>query len=67
MPKTSKKSKQDSFQKEFAKVTKGFKRTPCPAINPEWSIPGDFFVKFSVYKETSSGNTSSETSLITTL
>jgi hypothetical protein len=67
MPKTSKKSKRDSFQKEFAKVTKGFKGIPCQTINPEWSIPGDFFVKFSLYSETSSGHTSSETSLITTL
>lgn len=66
-PKAPKKSRQDSFTKEYAEVTKGFKGNPCYSVNPQWTNPGDFFIKFSIYNETSSGNTSSETSLITNL
>ena len=63
--KTPTKSKQDSYSNDHAKVVKGFKSDPCYETNPQWINPGDFFVKFSIYDQTSSGSTSSETTLIT--
>ena len=64
MPKKAKPSNHQSFEKEYAKVTKGNKTIPCPIQFPQWISPGDFFVKFSLYEETSSGTTATETSVI---
>lgn len=67
MPTKQKSIDKQSFQKEYVKLTKEYKEYTCPPPNPQWTSPGDFFVKFSIYQETSSGSTSSETSLITSV
>ncbi len=64
MPKNTKKEKSSTdFQRDYEKVMKEY-TSKIPSIEQQWSAPGDFFVKFSLYKETSTGKTSSSTSLI---
>jgi len=64
MAKDTKKQKPKNFDKEYHKVMKGFKSTPLQGNQQQWIAPGDFFVKFSIYKETSSGAASSNTTVI---
>ncbi len=64
MAKDTKKQKPKNFDKEYEKVMKGFKNTPLQGNLQQWTAPGDFFVKFSMYKESSSGATSSNTTFV---
>lgn len=51
MPKSKKKSKGDSFAKDYQKLMKGLHQTPALPNQPQWQGNGDFFVKFSLYKD----------------
>lgn len=64
MAKDTKKQKQRNFNKEYEKVMKGFKNTPLQGSQQQWTAPGDFFVKFSMHKESSSGAASSNTTFV---
>ena len=65
MAKAAKKHKPRNFEKEYNKVMKGFNNNSFqPDSQQQWTAPGDYFVKFSIYKETSSGKTSSNTSFV---
>ncbi|HRO46084.1 hypothetical protein [Agriterribacter sp.] len=61
MDKATKKQKPKNFEKEYNKVMKGFQAPVYHGNQQQWAAPGDFFVKFSMYRETSSGATSSNT------
>ncbi|HQW27207.1 MAG: hypothetical protein IPN60_03595 [Saprospiraceae bacterium] len=65
MAKTGKQKKARNFEEEYNEVLNGFVPSPYTQGNhQQWTAPGDFFVKFSMYKETSSGTTSTSTSFI---
>lgn len=64
MAKAVKKAKSRNFEKEYNKVTKDFSTFSYQNNQQEWSTPGDFFVKFSIYKEIPSGTTTSNTTFI---
>jgi hypothetical protein len=64
MAKAAKKQKPRDFEKEYNKVMKGFQKPVYQGSQQQWTAPGDFFVKFSMYKETSSGATSSNTTFV---
>ncbi len=56
MAKIAKKSQKKSFTKDHNKILKtGARPTiPLPVSNPQWGSQGDYFVKFSLYKDTPS-------------
>jgi len=64
MAKAAKKQKPRDFEKEYNKVMKNFQRPAYQNNEQQWVAPGDFFVKFSLYKESSSGATSSNTTFV---
>ena len=64
MAKAIKKQKPKDFEKEYNKVMRNFQRPPYQNKHEQWTAPGDFFVKFSLYKESSSGATSSNTTFV---
>ncbi len=67
MAKPAKKKKARNFEEEYIEVLNGYTPTPyTQGGQHQWTAPGDFFVKFSLYKETSSGTTSTSTSYINT-
>lgn len=67
MAKTEKQKKAKSFEEEYNEVVDGFIPSPyTQGSHHQWAAPGDFFIKFSMYKETSSGTTSTSTSFINT-
>ena len=64
MAKAAKKQKPQGFEKEYGKVMKGLKTPIYQTDQQQWTAPGDFFIKFSLYKESRSGATSSSTTYI---
>ena len=51
------------LEKEYNEILKGFQYPSIPAQPvPHWSNPADFIVKFSLYQESPSSITSTETS-----
>lgn len=64
MARTVKKQKPQGFEKEYDKVMKGSKTPIYQTEHQQWTTPGDFFIKFSLYKESPSGATSSNTTYI---
>jgi hypothetical protein len=63
MSKSGKKQKTKDFEKEYTKVMRGFNNAFIPNGNQQpLTSNKDYFVKFSMYKETSSGTTSANTS-----
>ncbi len=64
MAKTLKKPKEKSFFKDYQKIVKGIPNNHSVVpIGNQWSSQGDFFTKFSLYKDTQSV-TSTETSIL---
>ena len=64
MAKTLKKSKEQAFLKGYQKIVKGIPNNPgVVPIGSQWLNKGDFFTKFSLYKDTQSV-TSTETSIL---
>lgn len=63
MPKTRKKSYKQSFSKDYQKLMRSFPQTLTVSNHPQWIEKGDFFVKFSLYKDIPSV-ASAETSLL---
>jgi hypothetical protein len=64
MAKTLKKSKEKAILKEYQKIVKGIPNNQIAVpIGSQWSNQGDFFTKFSLYKDTRS-ITSTETSIL---
>jgi hypothetical protein len=63
MAKAPKKQKPKDFEKDYDKVMKKYQK-PAYQAQQQWSTPGDFFVKFSLYKESSSGTSSSNTTFV---
>ena len=59
---TAKNSKKQDFEKEHAKIASGNKQQFARQAGQQWSVAGDFFTKFSLYKENQSGPTSADTS-----
>lgn len=51
MAKPSKKTKEQSFSKDYQKIMRVSPQTPAFFKEPQWLSNGDFFVKFSLYKE----------------
>ncbi len=51
MAKTYKKLKKLSFSKDYQKIMRVLPKTPVAFKEPQWSNSGDFFVKFSLYKD----------------
>lgn len=65
MAKTEKQKEARNFEIEYDELMLEFPVTPFTPVYPEqWKASGDYFVKFSMYKETHSGRTSSNTSYI---
>jgi len=64
MAKAPKKQKAKGFEKEYHKVMKGFQSPIYQGNEQQWTVPGDFFVKFSLYKESPSGTTSFNTTYV---
>jgi len=62
MPKVRKKATKKSFSKDYQKLMKDFPQTPGLPAAPQWLGNGDFFIKFSLYKDIPS-IASTETSL----
>lgn len=56
-----KKAKKQNLEKEYAKVISGNEKILTEHNGQQWSANGDFFNKFSLYRETSSGLTSANT------
>ncbi len=56
MPKISNKSPKKSFSKDYGRILKTGARptNPLPVSNPQWGSQGDYFVKFSLYRDTPS-------------
>jgi len=56
MPKIAKKSQKRSFVKDYNRILKSVARpiAPLQVSNPQWGSQGDYFVKFSLYKDTPS-------------
>jgi|GEM_PF-1627853 len=67
MSKQKKQKSEHDFLKEYEKVMKGWNNQPIFPTDQQWSSPSDFFVKFSLYKETSTGQTSSTTPLVNSI
>lgn len=64
MAKATKKQKPKDFEKEYTKVMKDFQKPIYQGSQHQWAAPGDFFVKFSLYKESSSGAASFNTTFV---
>jgi len=54
MVKTAKKSKKKSLSKDYSKVFKTGPALPLPPSNPQWTSHGDYFEKFTLYKDSPS-------------
>ena len=54
MAKTTKKSRKKSYIKDYSKVLKTGPVAPLPPSNPQWASQGDYFQKFTLYKDTPS-------------
>ncbi len=54
MAKTVKKSKKKASVKDYNKLFKSSPFTIQPNSSPQWTSSGDYFVKFSLYKNTPS-------------
>ena len=53
--------KQNSFEKDYNEIMKGFQNQNSPFIqNHQWIKPTDFIAKFSLYQETPNSITSSD-------
>lgn len=62
--KSKNKKKQTTFEKEYNKIMKDFQKQNTPLFQiPEWTNPGDFIVKFSLYQKTPNSITSTDTSV----
>jgi len=60
--KTEKQKK--SFEKDYKKIMKDFQTQDAPITHvPQWTRPGDFIIKFSLYQETPNSITSTDTSV----
>lgn len=64
MAKEAKKQKPRDFEKEYEKIMKGVSSPIYQSNQQQWITSGDFFIKFSIHKESSSGATSSNTTYI---
>lgn len=63
--KTKKIKKQRTFEKDYDNIMKNFQKEDAPFYNNTmWISPGDFIVKFSLYKESSDSVVSTNTSPI---
>ncbi len=51
MAKTNKKPKEQRLSKDYLEIMKGLSKTSIPLKEPQWSNSGDYFVKFSLYKD----------------
>lgn len=56
--------KTKTFEKDYNKIMKDFTQAPLVPQIPQWSAPGDYIVKFSLYQETPNSITSTGTSII---
>ena len=52
------------LEKDYKEVMKGFEYSNYLNPLPQWSAPGDYIVKFSLYQEVPNSITSTNTSLI---
>lgn len=52
------------FEQEYEEIMKGYQGDFYFNSNVQWTTPNDYFVKFSLYPERSSGTTSTDTCLI---
>ncbi len=56
--------KQKFFDKDYKKIMQDFqKQNSLLFLTPQWSTPGDFIIKFSLYQETPNSITSTDTSI----
>ena len=63
--KSKTKNKQKFFENDYNKIMRDFqKQNPPIPQTPQWTNPGDFIVKFSLYEETPNSITSTDTSVI---
>lgn len=56
--------KQKSFEKDYNEIMKGSLKQVAPPPTPQWTTPGDYIAKFSLYEETPNSITSTDTSII---
>jgi hypothetical protein len=64
MGKIIRKSAKKSFSKEYERFFKSQPTLPILPPSPQWTAKGDYFVKFSLYKETPSIASPSTSSLL---
>jgi len=63
--KTKEMKKQKTFEKDYDNIMKNFQKEDAPFYNnTRWINPGDFIVKFSLYKESTDSVVSTNTSPI---
>ncbi len=56
--------KQPSFEKDYNEIMKEVFKQTVPPSAPQWTTPGDYIVKFSLYEETPGSITSTDTCII---
>lgn len=54
MTKTTKKASKKAYARDYRKVLKTGPAVPLPPSNPQWTSQGDYFQKFTLYKDTPS-------------
>ncbi len=52
------------FQKQYKKIMKDYHPTIPISNTPQWSNPGDYIVKFSLYKDSPNSITSTDSSAV---
>lgn len=58
------KQTKEELEKDYKEIMKGFEYSDNLNPTPQWSAPGDYIVKFSLYQETPNSITSTNTQLI---
>ncbi len=56
--------KQKSFEKDYNEIMKEALKQTAPPPTPQWTNPGDYIVKFSLYEETPNSITSTDTCIV---
>lgn len=60
--KSKKENLQETLEKDYSEIMKNFKQQDIPFTPiPQWTNPGDFIIKFSLYQETPNSITSTDT------
>ncbi len=62
--KSSAEKKQRTLEEDYYKIMKDLQKQIMPIVPiPQWTNPGDFIIKFSLYQEIPNSNTSTDTSI----